>query len=137
MAEGDDWKKANADAIASLSSSVISSTATGHQDVALAGAEVVVYITNNIFSLSTPQEVDQPTLEGLQSTATTLEQTATGAGVPNTYIFQLMQDRDNALRNATTPGQKAEIWALYAAGMGKVIDDWAGILKPLGGKGSS
>ena len=41
VAVDDNWKKANADAITSVSSSVVSSTATGHPDVAKAGAQVV------------------------------------------------------------------------------------------------
>ena len=59
MAVDDNWKKANADAITSVSSSVVSSTATGHPDVAKAGAQVGVYITNNIINLPASQDVDQ------------------------------------------------------------------------------
>ena len=137
MAVGDDWKKASADAITSVSSSVVSSTATGHHEVAKAGTQVVVYITNNIYSLPALKNVDQHTLEGLQTTATAFELSATSAGVPSTYVFQLKRDRDNELKEATTMRQKIEIWAHYAAGLGKVFDDWAGILKPFGGKGGS
>ena len=132
MAEGDDWKKAPADAVTSLSSSVVASTATGYHDVAKAGAKTVVYITNNIINLPTPQDVDQQMLEGLRSTATEFEQSAERAGVPNTYIFKLKQDRDNELEKSTTLLQKVDTWGHWGMGLGKVIVDWTGALKPSG-----
>ncbi len=137
MAEGDDWKKPTADAITSLSSSVISSTATGHLDLAKAGSQVVVEFNNSVIYLSSPRDLNPQILQGLQSTATELEQSAEKAGVPNTYIFQLKQDRDNELKKCTTVLQQVDIWAHWGMGLGKVVDDWAGILKPFGGKGGS
>ncbi len=51
----------------------------------------------------------------------------------NTYIFGLKQGRDNAPERATGVVEKMDVWAHYVAGLGKVVNDWAGILKPFGG----
>ena len=114
------WTKANVDAMNSLSASVVSSTATGFPDMAKASAETVVYITNNFFNLSAPLDVDQQGLDGLLTNATSIEQSVKQAGIPNTYIFQLKQDRDKGLKIANSKGEKAEIWFHYVAGLGSV-----------------
>ena len=137
MAEGDDWKKPTADAITSLSSSVVSSTATGHLDLAKAGANLVIELNQGVIYLTSPRDLNQQTLEGVQSKATAYEQSAEKAGVPNTYVFGLKQDRDNELKKSTTVLQKVDTWAHWGMGLGKVIDDWAGILKPFGRKDDS
>ena len=137
MAEGDDWKEASAGAVTSLSSSVVSSATIGHHDLAEAGAKVVVEFKNSVIYLSSPRDLNPQILQGLQSTATELEQSAEKAGVPNTYIFQLKQDRDNDLEKSTTLLQKVDTWGHWGMGLGKVIDDWAGILKPFGRKDDS
>ena len=137
MAEGDDWKKPTADAVTSLSSSVVSSSVIGHHDLAKAGSQVVVEFKNSVIYLSSPRDLNPQILQGLQSTSTAFEQSAEQAGVPNTYIFKLKQDRDTELKKSTTVLQKVDSWAHYAMGLGKVIDDWAGIIKPFGRKGDS
>jgi hypothetical protein len=130
-------KKPTADAITSLSSSVVSSTVTGHLDLAKAGSQVVVELNKGVIYLSSPRDINPQILQGLQSTATAFEQSAEKAGVPNTYIFKFKQDRDSELKKSATVLQKVDTWAHWGMGLGKVVDDWAGILKPFGRKGDS
>ena len=133
MGADDDWREVTSEALRAVSSSVVSSTATGHPDLARTGAKVVVYVTNNIWNISGSVEINQQAIEGYQTTAVEFEKSAESEGVPQTYIFKLKEDRDGALSRATTNAQKVEIWGHYVAGLGKAVNEWAGILKPFGG----
>ncbi len=120
----DDWKKANATAIANVATSVASSTATDHMDLARAGTHIQNLIINVFHLEGRPEDVNERSLGDLEKEALEYEKQAQSAGLPNTYVFQLKQDLENCLRGADTIAEKASCWLHYIAGLGKVISDW-------------
>ena len=119
-----DWKEASATAIVNVATSVASSTATDHMDVAKAGISIQNLIINVYYLTGGPEDVDERSLKDLKQEATKLEEKAQTAGVPNTEIFKLKHDLENDLRNAETVGQKMFCWISYVGGLAKIISDW-------------
>jgi hypothetical protein len=128
------WKIASATAVANIASSVASSTATGYPEVAEAGTQTLIYITNNFLTVD-PGSINEQQLADLMVSVKKYERSLGDAGAPQTEIFKLKQDRDTALASATSVGQKADIWLHWLAGFGKAAKDWSSALKPLVGGG--
>lgn len=127
------WTESASHAVAEVATSVASSTATGKPEIAQAGMQVVQFITNNFLIHPSPTNLSETQVAAFQKVAENYEQSAIKAGQPETYIFKLRQDRENALKGCTTLAAKGEVWVNFVAGLGKVVGDWTNALNPLTG----
>ena len=133
----ENWKNFNTTAVANVSSSVASSTATGHIDLALAGNEIEYVIIKHFIPVSDPADVSERDLEEFQEKAEEYKKQAEAAGLPDTYVFRLNNDLDNCLGGAKTKRQNIMCWVSYVSGYGKVLNDWLNALNPLTGAGEN
>lgn len=127
-----DWKEVNATAISNVATSVASATATDHMPLAQAGNNVQNFIFN-VFIVAGPDDVSEQSADAFMEVSLKYEKQAETAGLPQTYIFQLKQDRDSCLQVATTVGEKASCWAHYVAGLGESLNNWLGAFKTFTG----
>ena len=104
-----EWDEMNATAIANVAASVASATATDNMELAHAGTDIQSLIFKLLVEAG-PDGFNEQSAEALMTTSLKWEKRAETAGLPQTYVFQLKQDRDACLAVALTGGQKASCW---------------------------
>ena len=122
------WDEMNATAIANVATSVASATATDHVDLAQAGNNVQNHIFN-FFIGTNPDSVDEHSADVFMEISLKWEKQAETAGLPQTIVVQLKQNRDTRLEGATTSGEKISCWNRYAADLGAALNHWLGFAK--------
>ena len=129
-----EWDEMNSTAIANVATSVASASATDHVDLAQAGNNVQNHIFN-FFIGTDPDTVDEQSADVFMEISLKWEKQAETAGLPQTIVVQLKQNRDARLQGATTRGEKIRCWSRYAAELGAALNNWLGFAKLFFGGG--
>ena len=120
MDQNDDWKEITSTAVGSLSSTFLIATATGFPDIARSSAMAQIIILNDFWTVESPEQVPEESIEYLSAKAAKLEQQIEQSGaVPNTAVFKCKADFDNCWIHAGSKGQKAHCLAIYLACLGQ------------------
>ena len=119
MDQNDDWKEITSTAVGSLSSTFLIATATGFPDIARSSSMAQIIILNDFWTVESPEQVPEESIEYLSAKAAQLEQQIEQAGIPKTAAFKCKANFEDCLNNAGSKGQKAHCLAVYLVCLGQ------------------
>ncbi len=106
MSNSEKWKEESAAAVSSLSSTMVSSTATGFRDVAKASSGVTYIIIKDFHFAESPEAVSDSSYEELEARVRNLEAQIAELPEPKTQAFKCKENFQREWQTATTKLQK-------------------------------
>ena len=106
MSDSEKWKEESVTAVTSLSTTVVSATATGLPHVARASSGITFVIVNEFHFAQSPDAVPDRAYEELRAKIGNLEAQIEALPGPKTHAFNCKEDFDGCWQGANTKLQK-------------------------------